>query len=146
MAAPRLKILAVALLVVVAAVALSPIGRSVCCLGGVRSTLKTELRNLVVAQEGFHADSQRYAASLGQLSLRPARHVQLSLDTVTSRGFRARSRYAGVSYDEVAGVCGVWVGDSSLAFEGFREWEPECWYPRRPLWRFGRWRSTEPGR
>lgn len=140
----RAKALAAAVGLVAIVGFLSPIGISPCCLRGVRAALKSELRNVVSAQEGFYADSHRYSATLPPLALRPTRTVQLTIERITPRGFEARARYVGVDYAAPAGACGVWGGDSSLALDSLREWEPYCWIPRRPLWRFGSYRSTEP--
>jgi len=90
-----------------------------------RSTVESDLRNLVTAQEAFFADSLRYGsrADLGNL------YSATSLDSITivaadRSGWHALGSHPYLMDQE----CGVWVGVRPAdGMHGAKEGEPTCW-------------------
>jgi hypothetical protein len=113
---------------------------------GYRALLKSELGLVIIAQESFFADSLRYGRDPVELGFERAARIHVTVDTATRLGYRARAAFAITAPPVLrrAGTCVVWVGDSALALPTVPEAEPRCWVPRRPLWRYGRYRSPGP--
>jgi hypothetical protein len=109
---------------------------------GYRSMLKAQLRLLAIAEESFFADSIRYTANLAEMGFQPDTGVRVAIDTATGLGYRAPAEFAEGSHPvrRRAGSCVIWAGQP-FAVETVPEGEPRCWVPRRPLWRFGAYRS-----
>lgn len=90
-----------------------------------RAMVERDLRNLVMAQEAFYADSQRYAlrTDLGD------NYAATSLDSITivaadRQGWHAIGRHPYLVDQE----CGVWVGVRPPdGMHGAEEGEPTCW-------------------
>ena len=105
--------------------------RSCACERNDLPLLKSELRNLVTAEEEFFAGSARWAGDLALLPrFRPSEGVVVLLDTVTALGFRAAAYFgsaqASQGPDSARGRCVVWVGDTSLTVLSAYEGEPRC--------------------
>lgn len=90
-----------------------------------RAVLRSELRNLVLAQEVHFADHMRYAESLEALgdAFVLTEGVRIRLTVASSRGWAAEA-----THEEVAdGKCGVFVGSARPPFpEVTTEGEPQC--------------------
>lgn len=88
------------------------------------STLKSDLRNFVTAQEAYFADHMTYATSVGQMrpSFRPSPGVTLVVLTSSSK---AHSEIAIM--ERVPGlVCGMFVGDGPPPLGHGEEGMPVC--------------------
>lgn len=88
---------------------------------GLRVAMRSDLRNLVAAEDAYFAEHQVYAARLADLEGRfqASAGVEITLDA-TGRGFRASARH-----DRIAAKCAVYVGDPRLP-AGATEREPVC--------------------
>lgn len=71
-----------------------------------RATMKSDLRNLVTAQEGYFQDSLRYAGSAASLALVVTEGVTVEVAFASAEGFRAVARHAS----EPRYTCEIWVG------------------------------------
>jgi hypothetical protein len=93
-------------------------------------TLRSDLRNMVLAQESFYADHNRYAKSTSELMgedlYEASEGVTVVVILSSERGWN------GVAVDErIPGlVCGVWVGMPGPPLDdGAEEGEPTCTTP-----------------
>lgn len=61
-----------------------------------RGTMKSDLRNVVVAQEAYFSDNQTYAGTLGDLGslYRPSQGVTLTLSGIDATGWSAEAAHA----------------------------------------------------
>ncbi len=88
------------------------------------ATLRSDLRNFVVAQEGYFADHSTYAGSLRDMSeiYRPSRGVTFVLLTSSNTG------HSEIAIDErVPGlVCAMYVGSSPAPMGKGGEGEVVC--------------------
>lgn len=81
--------------------------------------LKSDLRNLVVAEERFYADSITYTADVSHLTFAVPEGVRLDIVAATGRG------WVGVAtHRDLDVICGMGVGDPTPA--GWNEGEPKC--------------------
>jgi hypothetical protein len=85
--------------------------------------VRSDLRNLVTAQEVFFADSVRYATSLLELHFRPSAGVSLRLEAVTANGWAATATHSAWP----GWTCGIFVGLDRPFVPGQREGDPTCW-------------------
>lgn len=67
--------------------------------------MKSDLRNLVVAQEAYFADHSAYAADMQSLKFRPAEPVSVRLTTTQDKGWAAEAR--STTLPTVA--CVIWI-------------------------------------
>lgn len=67
--------------------------------------MKSDLRNLVTAQEAYYADHSAYGAELSELRFRESTGVTITFTVTQNSGWAAESR--NVSLPNV--VCAIWV-------------------------------------
>jgi hypothetical protein len=120
----------VALLTVAVVVFVSVPSACTCGVSGEQAILKSDLRNMMTAQELYFADSLRYADRAALLQFRATEGVEVMIDTATALGFRAHARFraprpGGPPLDSI-GACTLWVGDSTVAPRAGTEGEPHC--------------------
>jgi len=70
------------------------------------ASLKSDLRNLAVAQEAYFQEENTYAPSLGDLPLRPSSGVVLTITQATTSGWSARATHHASS----PLVCALYFG------------------------------------
>ncbi|HEX2781708.1 MAG TPA: prepilin-type N-terminal cleavage/methylation domain-containing protein [Gemmatimonadaceae bacterium] len=86
------------------------------------TAMKSDLRNLVNAEEAFFADSVKYTATMTQLSFRPSAGVWTPTITVGA-GFWT----ASVTHTQLPGKnCQIAVNTSNLLVPGAGDGEPAC--------------------
>jgi hypothetical protein len=93
-------------------------------LRAARATLRSDLRNFLVAQERYFADHTTYARSLGEMATIyvPSRGVTIVLLTSSNTG---HSEIAII--DRMPGlVCAIFVGNSASPLGTGGEGEPVC--------------------
>ena len=81
--------------------------------------MKSDLRNLVTAEEGYFADSIKYTSNLGT-AYRTSTGVVGPTITVTADGWTAT-----VSHTTTTRTCAVFAGSTALA-PANKEGEPKC--------------------
>ena len=60
-----------------------------------RAAMKSDLRNLIVAQDQYFDEHKRYTRELGQLEFRSSTGVVIDSIAITPSGFTARASYPG---------------------------------------------------
>jgi prepilin-type N-terminal cleavage/methylation domain-containing protein len=83
--------------------------------------MKSDLRNIVTAQETYFADNTTYTTSTTALNLIISPGVALSIGTATAGGWSATA-----SHNATARTCGIYVGTASPLVAGQNEGEPRC--------------------
>lgn len=95
-------------------------------------TMTSDLRNLLIAEEGLHSDSGRYATVLEPRLFQPSASVIGPAINLTSDGWTARARHEGTPME-----CVIFIGSTPIA-PAVREGEPACTpdvhAPRKPVW------------
>ncbi len=87
-----------------------------------RAMMKSDLRNLVTAQEWFFGDSLRYAASLASLQFVPSPDIATAVAFASAEGFHAVATHtADTQYR-----CEIWVGAVPDRRPGTTEGVPSC--------------------
>ena len=89
------------------------------------AVLKSDLRNLVTAQESYFADTMTYAPSVQALRYRPSRGA-----TVVVLMSSAKNHSAIATMETVPGlVCAIFVGEASPPLGTGEEGVPVCRWP-----------------
>jgi prepilin-type N-terminal cleavage/methylation domain-containing protein len=70
------------------------------------ASMKSDLRNLAVAQEGYYFDNRTYTNSLVALSFTPSTGVTVNIVTANATGWSATSQHA----QSVPILCAVFTG------------------------------------
>jgi type IV pilus assembly protein PilA len=84
------------------------------------ATMKTDLRNLVTAEEGYFSDNQAFTTDLGAMGFSPSKNVTVTVGTVTANGWDATATHAVAT----GKTCTVGVGDRVPA--GGKDGVPQC--------------------
>jgi prepilin-type N-terminal cleavage/methylation domain-containing protein len=83
------------------------------------ASMKSDLRNLITAEEAYFADSVKYTSNLGTAYNTTSGVVGPTI-TVTADGFTAN-----VSHTTTLKTCAIYVGSTALA-PANKEGEPKC--------------------
>ena len=97
-----------------------------------QTTMTSDLRNLLIAEEGVHLDSGRYTTVLKPRLFLPSASVIGPAINLTSTGWTARARHEGTPME-----CVIFIGSTPIA-PAAHEGEPACTQdphaPRKPVW------------
>jgi prepilin-type N-terminal cleavage/methylation domain-containing protein len=85
------------------------------------AAMKSDLRNLVTAQEGYHGDYTTYTTSTSSLQWIQSTGVTVTIGTATSMGWNATAKHNGT-----AQTCGIFYGTATSPVSGAIEGEPKC--------------------
>jgi type IV pilus assembly protein PilA len=85
------------------------------------AAMKSDLRNLVTAQESYFADNVTYAAATGNLSYNSSTGVTVTMASASGTGWSATAAHNGT-----AKTCGIFVGSATAPITGASEGEPKC--------------------
>ena len=110
------------------------------------ASMKSDLRNLVTAQEAFFSDNQDYAAGTykgdgtvytqkngtggaGLLAFTPSSNTTVVVTWKSAASWFATSTNPAVPKTSVPANCGVWVGDPTISPNAAvkAEGAPACW-------------------
>ena len=84
------------------------------------AAMKSDLRNLVTAQESYFADYVSYTSSTTAMSFNASTGVTVTVGTVSGTGWNATASHNGT-----AKTCGIYVGSATAPTAG-NEGEPKC--------------------
>ena len=85
------------------------------------AAMKSDLRNLVTAEESYFADQVSYTTSTTAVSFTPSTGVTMTIGAATGTGWSATTSHNGTSK-----TCGIFVGSASAPISGQNEGEPKC--------------------
>ncbi len=85
------------------------------------AAMKSDLRNLVTAQEGYHGDYTTYTTAAAGLQWQPSTGVQVTIGFADAQGWNATASHNGTSRS-----CGIFYGVASSPIAGANEGEPKC--------------------
>ena len=85
------------------------------------AAMKSDLRNLVTAQESYFADQVSYTSSTTAMSFSASTGVTVTVGTVSGTGWNATASHNGT-----AKTCGIYVGSATAPVTGANEGEPKC--------------------
>jgi hypothetical protein len=86
------------------------------------AAMKSDLRNLIIAEEAYFADSVKYTSSLRAMHFQTSTGVSIAV-VLTSDGHYATARHARAP----GWTCGVFVGSVSGHAQVQKEGIPACW-------------------
>ena len=87
------------------------------------ATMKTDLRNLVTAEEGYFSDNQAFTTDLSAIGFDPSKNVSVTVSNVTSNGWQAQATHSVLG--ATGKKCNVYVGDAATA-AGEKDGVPVC--------------------
>lgn len=85
------------------------------------AAMKSDLRNLVTAQESYFADQVTYTSDLISLNFTASSGVTVRIGTASGTGWNATASHSGTS-----ATCGIFVGSARSPITGANEGEPRC--------------------
>jgi len=85
------------------------------------AAMKSDLRNLVTAQEGYHGDYVSYTTAAALLQWQPSAGVVVTIGFADAQGWNATASHNGTSRS-----CGIFYGVASSPIAGANEGEPKC--------------------
>ena len=85
------------------------------------ATMKTDLRNLATAQEGYFSDTQAFTNDTTTLGFAPSKNVVITIDQVTASGWHGKAVHSLVS----GKACNVYVGPAATT-AGEKDGVPVC--------------------
>jgi len=85
------------------------------------AAMKSDLRNLVTAEESYFADQVSYTTSTTAVQFTPSTGVTMTIGAATGTGWSATTSHNGTSK-----TCGIFVGSASAPMTGQNEGEPKC--------------------
>ena len=75
------------------------------------ATMKTDLRNLVTAQEAYFSDNQAFTNDTTALNFSASKNVSVTIDQISASGWHAKSVHALVTGHQ----CDIYVGPAATA-------------------------------
>jgi hypothetical protein len=86
------------------------------------SAVRSDLRNLISAQEMYFADSMSYTANVRRLNFTASSGVTVTITSATRTGWAGTAVHARVPGQ----ICGVFVGNARPPVAGQEQGEPRC--------------------
>ena len=85
------------------------------------AAMKSDLRNLVTAEESYFADYVTYSTSQANLNYNPSTGVTVTIANQSGTGWNATA-----SHNATTKTCGIFVGSAAAPITGQNEGEPKC--------------------
>jgi prepilin-type N-terminal cleavage/methylation domain-containing protein len=86
------------------------------------AAMKSDLRNLLVAQENYFSDNVTYTTVTTNMNIQASPGVTLTISGATAQGWTATTAHSATSK-----TCGIWYGNGVTApVAGAIEGEPKC--------------------
>jgi prepilin-type N-terminal cleavage/methylation domain-containing protein len=85
------------------------------------AAMKSDLRNLVTAEESYFADNVTYTTSTTNMNFAPSTGVTVTVGAATGTGWSATAKHNATSK-----TCGIFVGSAAAPISGANEGEPKC--------------------
>ncbi len=85
------------------------------------AAMKSDLRNLVTAEESYNGDYIAYTSNLSSLNYQASSGVTVTIGAATTMGWNATTKHNGTTK-----TCGIYYGTSTAPIAGQNEGEPKC--------------------
>ena len=85
------------------------------------ASMKSDLRNLVTAQESYFADQVSYTTATTALNYTPSTGNTVTIGAATGTGWAATAKNNATTK-----TCGIYVGSAAAPIAGQNEGEPKC--------------------
>jgi len=85
------------------------------------AAMKSDLRNLVTAQESYFADQVTYTSSQTGLNYNGSTGVTVTIGSISGTGWTATASHNGTLK-----TCGIYLGNATAPVAGATEGEPKC--------------------
>jgi prepilin-type N-terminal cleavage/methylation domain-containing protein len=85
------------------------------------AAMKSDLRNLVTAEESYFSDNVTYTTATTALNYSPSTGVTVTVGAATGTGWSATA-----SHNATTKTCGIYVGSATAPVSGANEGEPKC--------------------
>jgi type IV pilus assembly protein PilA len=86
------------------------------------AAMKSDLRNLLTAQENYFSDNITYTTATANLNIQISPGVTLTITAASAQGWTATASHSATSK-----TCGMWYGNGMTApVAGAIEGEPKC--------------------
>lgn len=85
------------------------------------AAMKSDLRNLVTAQESYFADQVSYTTASSAINYNSSTGVTVTIGTANGTGWNATAKHNATTK-----TCGIFVGSASAPVSGQNEGEPKC--------------------
>jgi prepilin-type N-terminal cleavage/methylation domain-containing protein len=85
------------------------------------AAMKSDLRNLVTAEESYFADQVSYTTASTAINYNSSTGVTVTIGTATGTGWNATAKHNATTK-----TCGIYVGSASAPVAGANEGEPKC--------------------
>jgi len=85
------------------------------------AAMKSDLRNIVTAEENYFGNSVSYTTSTAALQLQVSAGVTVTIGTASATGWSATATHTATSR-----TCGIYYGTATPVITGQNEGEPKC--------------------
>ena len=85
------------------------------------ASMKSDLRNLVTAQEGYLGDYMAYSGAVSNLTYQSSAGVTITIGFADSKGWNATAAHNGSTR-----TCGIYYGTAASPIPGANEGSPNC--------------------
>ena len=85
------------------------------------AAMKSDLRNMVTAEESYFADQVSYSTASTALNYNSSTGVTVTIGTANGTGWNATAKHNATTK-----TCGIYVGSASAPITGQNEGEPKC--------------------
>jgi type IV pilus assembly protein PilA len=85
------------------------------------AAMKSDLRNLVTAQESYFADNVTYTSNSANMNYSASTGVTVTPGAATGTGWNATAKHNATTK-----TCGIFVGGAAAPIAGANEGEPKC--------------------
>ena len=85
------------------------------------AAMKSDLRNLVTAEESYFADQVSYTTATTAINYNSSTGVTVTIGTANGTGWNATAKHNATTK-----TCGIYVGSASAPITGHNEGEPKC--------------------
>lgn len=85
------------------------------------ASMRSDLRNLITAEEAYHATAGTYTTSLTAMQVTPSAGVTISIVSADSAGWSATASHNGTTK-----TCGIFLGTATPPVSGAKSGETVC--------------------
>jgi prepilin-type N-terminal cleavage/methylation domain-containing protein len=85
------------------------------------AAMKSDLRNLITAEESYFADQVSYSTSMVAINASSSTGVTVTIGAATGTGWNATAKHSATTK-----TCGIYVGSAAAPIAGANEGEPKC--------------------